>query len=40
MGIGLLFAFAVFIIAGFISPNGFSLATLFPEGRVFPTMGL
>jgi basic amino acid/polyamine antiporter, APA family len=39
MGIGLLFAFAVFITAGFLSPDGFSLATLFPEGRVFPTPG-
>lgn len=40
IGVSLLFAFAVFIIAGFVSPNGFHLATLFPEGRVFPTNGL
>ena len=39
MGIGLMFAFAVFIIAGFASSKGFSVATLFPEGRVFPTIG-
>ena len=40
MGIGLLFAFAVYIIAGFVSPNGFHPATLFPNGRMFPTEGL
>ena len=39
MGTGLMFAFAVFIIAGFVSPKGFSVATLFPEGRVFPDIG-
>ena len=39
MGVGLMFAFTVFIIGGFMSPKGFSLATLFPEGRVFPTVG-
>ena len=39
MGVGLMFAFAVFIIAGFVSPKGFSLATLFPEGRMFPPVG-
>jgi len=38
MGIGLMFAFTVFIVAGFLSPKGFSVATLFPEGRVFPTL--
>lgn len=37
MGVGLLFAFAVYIIAGFVSPNGFHPATLFPNGRMFPT---
>ena len=35
MGAGLLFAFAVFIIAGLTSPNGFHLTTLFPNGRMF-----
>jgi amino acid transporter/nucleotide-binding universal stress UspA family protein len=39
MGAGLVFAFAVFIIAGFVSDKGFSAATLFPEGRVFPEIG-
>ena len=39
MGAGLVFAFAVFIIAGFLSDKGFSVATLFPEGRVFPEVG-
>lgn len=39
LGIGLVSAFAVFIIAGFTSPQGFSLATLFPQGRVFPEIG-
>jgi len=39
MGVSLLFAFAVFIIAGFVSPNGFHPATLFPNGRIFPTDG-
>ena len=38
MGIGLMFAFTVFIVAGFLSPKGFSVATLFPDGRVFPTI--
>lgn len=40
LGIGLVFAFGVFIVAGFISPLGFSLATLFPQGRMFPEIGL
>lgn len=40
MGVALLFAFAVFIVAGFISPAGFHFATLFPNGRVFPSIGL
>ncbi len=35
MGISLLFAFAVYIIAGFVSPNGFNTATLFPTGKLF-----
>jgi len=39
MGAALIFAFAVFIIAGFLSPKGFSLATLFPGGRAFPHDG-
>ena len=39
MGAGLVFAFAVFIIAGFLSDKGFSVTTLFPEGRVFPEVG-
>ena len=39
IGLSLIFAFAVFIIAGFVSPNGFHLATLFPNGRIFPTDG-
>jgi APA family basic amino acid/polyamine antiporter len=39
MGAGLLFAFAAYIIAGFVSPNGFHPATLFPNGRMFPTDG-
>ena len=38
MGIGLMFAFTVFIVAGFLSDKGFSVATLFPDGRVFPTI--
>jgi len=37
MGAALLFAFAVYIIAGFVSPNGFHPATLFPNGKLFPT---
>jgi APA family basic amino acid/polyamine antiporter len=40
MGVTLLFAFAVYIIAGFVSPNGFHLTTLFPNGRIFPTDGI
>lgn len=40
MGAALLFSFAVFIIAGFVSPNGFHLTTLFPNGRIFPTDGV
>jgi basic amino acid/polyamine antiporter, APA family len=39
LGAALLFAFAVYIIAGFVSPNGFHLTTLFPNGRLFPTDG-
>lgn len=39
MGASLMFAFAVFIIAGFISPTGFHLTTLFPNGRMFPADG-
>jgi APA family basic amino acid/polyamine antiporter len=35
MGAGLLFAFAVFIIAGLTSPNGFHPRILFPDGRMF-----
>lgn len=35
MGGILIFAFAVYIIGGFISSNGFSLTTLLPEGRMF-----
>jgi amino acid transporter/nucleotide-binding universal stress UspA family protein len=37
MGAALLFAFAIYIIAGFVSPNGFHLTTLFPNGRIFLT---
>lgn len=37
MGVSLIFAFAVFIIAGFVSPNGFQPAILFPDGRAFLT---
>ena len=40
LGAGLLLAFAVFTGAGFASPAGFQLATLFPGGRVFPGDGL
>lgn len=39
MGVFLLFAFAVFIIAGFVSPNGFHFNTLLPNGRLFPSDG-
>ncbi|PKO14451.1 MAG: hypothetical protein CVU39_14450 [Chloroflexi bacterium HGW-Chloroflexi-10] len=39
MGVSLLFTFAVYIIAGFVSPNGFHPTTLFPNGRMFPTDG-
>ena len=35
MGGFLIFAFAVYIIGGFLSPNGFNVATLFPDGRMF-----
>lgn len=35
MGSILILAFVVYIIGGFISPNGFSFATLFADGRVF-----
>lgn len=35
MGVSLIFAFAVFIIAGFVSPDGFQVRTLFPNGRMF-----
>ncbi len=40
MGAALIFAFAVYIIAGFVSPNGFHITTLFPNGRVFQTEGV
>lgn len=39
IGTSLLFAFAVFIIAGFTSPNGFHVTTLFPNGKIFSTGG-
>ncbi len=39
MGVALIFAFAVFITAGFVSPNGFHFTTLFPNGRIFNTTG-
>ena len=39
MGLSLLFAFAVFIIGGFISPDGFHVTTLFPEGKLFVSGG-
>ena len=35
MGAILVFAFAVYIVAGFASPNGFSVTTLMPGGRLF-----
>ncbi|MHC1773219.1 MAG: amino acid permease [Flexilinea sp.] len=35
MGMILVSAFAIYIIAGFISPTGFSIHTLMPEGRIF-----
>jgi amino acid transporter/nucleotide-binding universal stress UspA family protein len=35
MGGILLVAFATYVIFGFVSPNGFSLETLMPEGRMF-----
>jgi amino acid transporter/nucleotide-binding universal stress UspA family protein len=35
MGGILVFAFAVYIIVGFVSPNGFNINTLMPEGRFF-----
>ena len=35
MGGILVFAFLVYIFAGFISPAGFSVSTLMPEGRLF-----
>jgi APA family basic amino acid/polyamine antiporter len=35
MGGILIFAFAVYIIAGFTSPNGFHITTLLPDGRFF-----
>ncbi len=38
MGGILIFAFLVYIIAGFVSPNGFHLPTLLPEGRFFQSV--
>ena len=35
MGAGLVLAFAVYIIGGFVSPNGFHPQTLLPNGRWF-----
>lgn len=35
MGLALVFAFAVYIVAGLVSPNGFHFTTLFPNGRLF-----
>jgi len=35
MGIALMFAFVVFILAGFISPTGFTPAILMTDGRLF-----
>ncbi|MDD4043076.1 MAG: universal stress protein [Anaerolineaceae bacterium] len=35
MGIALLVAFAIYTIGGFTMPNGFSTATLLPDGRWF-----
>jgi len=35
MGGILILAFAVYIISGFTSPNGFQIATLLPDGRIF-----
>ncbi len=35
MGGILILAFAVYIIGGFVSPNGFSFETLFADGKVF-----
>jgi len=40
MGASLVFAFAVYIIAGFVSTNGFHPATLFPNGRMFSSTGI
>ncbi|MEA4958483.1 MAG: amino acid permease [Anaerolineaceae bacterium] len=39
LGAILLFAFAVYIIAGFTMPNGFHPQTLFPNGRMFESSG-
>jgi basic amino acid/polyamine antiporter, APA family len=39
LGVSLIFAIAVYIIAGFVSPNGFQATTLFPNGKIFPTTG-
>jgi len=39
MGASLLFAFAIYIVAGFVSPNGFHPTTLFPNGKIFPMEG-
>ena len=39
MGGILIFSFAVFIFAGFLSPNGFSPETFFSQGRLFPHEG-
>ena len=35
MGGILVFAFVVYIVSGFVSPNGFHITTLIPEGRWF-----
>ena len=35
MGAGLVIAFAIYIIGGFVSPNGFHPQTLLPNGRFF-----
>jgi amino acid transporter/nucleotide-binding universal stress UspA family protein len=35
MGVGLVLAFAVYIVGGFVSPSGFHPQTLLPNGRFF-----
>ncbi len=37
MGGALLLAFAIYLVAGFTMPNGFSTEILLPEGKWFPT---